>query len=77
MSARALVLGSLGVAIVALVIVRMLDEYELRRDQREQAEEDAERVRRALAAVNRRSLGEPSASCHRAGSIADFRRIVS
>lgn len=66
----------LGIAFVAVILVAcraLFDEYDRRRDQREQAAADAERVRRALAAVNRRSLGDPCSTLPRAGSAEDFR----
>lgn len=62
-----------GLIVVGLILVAcrvLFDEYDRRRDQREQAAADAERVRRALAAVNRRSLGDPSPDCNRPGTQA-------
>lgn len=66
MSPLAAVVGLVLVVGLTIVLGRLFDRYDRMRDQREQAEADAERVRRALAAVNRRSLGDPSSHCRRA-----------
>jgi hypothetical protein len=66
MSAAAALMGLVLVVGLTIALGRLFDRYDQMRDQREEAEADAERVRRALAAVNRRSLGEPSEHCRRA-----------
>lgn len=62
----AVISGMAFVFVLTYALGRLFDMYDRMRDQREQAEADAERVRRALAAVNRKSFGDPSINCRRA-----------